>query len=70
MLSQISSREDSDPNISVHVNIEKSSSTAVYEYFSAKLSDTISDQVTQSWMFYFGFLFYWLSGYAAVNKFS
>ncbi|XP_047980672.1 uncharacterized protein LOC125222216 [Salvia hispanica] len=45
VLSQISSREDSDPNISIHVNIEKSSSTAVYEYFSAKLSDTRSDQI-------------------------
>ncbi|XP_042006072.1 uncharacterized protein LOC121754845 [Salvia splendens] len=45
VLSQISSGEDSDPNISFHVNIEKSSSTTVYEYFSAKLSDTISDQI-------------------------
>ncbi|KAL1534424.1 hypothetical protein AAHA92_30600 [Salvia divinorum] len=45
VLSQISSWEHSDPNISIHVNIEKSSSTAVYEYFSAKLSDTRSDQI-------------------------
>lgn len=55
MFSRISSREDSDPNISFHVNIEKSSSSAVYEYFSAKLSETGSDQVTKSWMFCFGF---------------
>ncbi|XP_057787999.1 uncharacterized protein LOC131005182 [Salvia miltiorrhiza] len=45
VLSRISSGEDSDPNISFHVNIEKSSSTAVYEYFSAKLSETRSDQI-------------------------
>lgn len=54
MLSRISSSEDSDPNISFHVNTEKSSSIAVYEYFSAKVSQTRSDQVTKSWMFYFG----------------
>ncbi|XP_011087978.1 uncharacterized protein LOC105169304 isoform X2 [Sesamum indicum] len=43
VLSQISPREDSDINISFYVNIEKSSSTAAYEYFSAKLSETRCD---------------------------
>ncbi|KAH6789867.1 heat shock protein [Perilla frutescens var. frutescens] len=45
VLSKISPREDSDPNLWFHVNIEKSSSTAVYEYFSAKLLEARSDQV-------------------------
>lgn len=45
VLSKISPSEDSDPNLGFHVNIEKSSSTSVYEYFSAKLSETISDQI-------------------------
>ncbi|KAL0422455.1 UNVERIFIED_CONTAM: hypothetical protein Slati_3268400 [Sesamum latifolium] len=40
VLSQISPREGSDMNVSFYVNIEKSSSTAAYEYFSAKLSET------------------------------
>lgn len=31
-----------------HVNLEKSSSTAVYEYFSAKLSKTGFDNVSVS----------------------
>ncbi|KAK4401797.1 hypothetical protein Sango_0920400 [Sesamum angolense] len=35
VFSQISPREDSDTNISFYVNIEKGSSTAAYEYFSA-----------------------------------
>lgn len=35
-----------NPNLCFHVNIEKSSSTAVYEYFLAKLSETKPDQVT------------------------
>ncbi|KAI3445814.1 hypothetical protein Pfo_002479 [Paulownia fortunei] len=43
VLSQISPREDSDMNLTFHVNFEKSSSTAAYEYFSAKLSETIFD---------------------------
>lgn len=46
VLSKISPSEDSDPNLGFQVNIEKSSSTSVYEYFSAKLSETISNQVT------------------------
>ncbi|KAI3445817.1 hypothetical protein Pfo_002482 [Paulownia fortunei] len=43
VLSQISPREDSDMNLTFHVNVEKSSSTAAYEYFSAKLSETRFD---------------------------
>lgn len=42
-LSRISSREYFDVNVTFHVNIEKSSSTAAYEYFSAALTETRSD---------------------------
>ncbi|KAL8541725.1 hypothetical protein ACS0TY_002832 [Phlomoides rotata] len=40
VLLQFSPREDSDMNLMFHVDIEKSSSAAAYEYFSAKLSET------------------------------
>ncbi|CAL5434247.1 unnamed protein product [Camellia sinensis] len=39
VLSKISSDHDCSGNLTFHVDIEKSSSTAVYEYFSAKLSE-------------------------------
>ncbi|KAL2537123.1 hypothetical protein Fot_18514 [Forsythia ovata] len=39
----IPSNEECDGNLVFHVNLEKSSSTAVYEYFSAKLSETRFD---------------------------
>ncbi|THG06024.1 hypothetical protein TEA_014358 [Camellia sinensis var. sinensis] len=39
ILSKISSDHDCSGNLTFHVDIEKSSSTAVYEYFSAKLSE-------------------------------
>ncbi|XP_073023019.1 uncharacterized protein [Primulina eburnea] len=39
-LSRISSREYLDSNLTFHVNIEKSCSTAAYEYFSAALMET------------------------------
>ncbi|KAL5540514.1 hypothetical protein UlMin_043501 [Ulmus minor] len=39
VLPHIPSREDCPQNLTLHVNVEKSSSTAVYEYFSAKLAD-------------------------------
>ncbi|KAL6545839.1 hypothetical protein OROGR_009713 [Orobanche gracilis] len=44
VLSRVSSREDSDNNLTFYVNIESSSSTAAYEYFSAKLSQTGFDK--------------------------
>lgn len=40
MLQHIPSDEECPENLRFHVNVEKSSSTAVYEYFSAKLGDT------------------------------
>ncbi|KAL5538564.1 hypothetical protein UlMin_045431, partial [Ulmus minor] len=39
VLPHIPSREDCPQNLTLHVNVEKSSSTAVYEYFSAKVAD-------------------------------
>uniref|UniRef100_A0A5B7C0F6 Uncharacterized protein n=1 Tax=Davidia involucrata TaxID=16924 RepID=A0A5B7C0F6_DAVIN len=39
VLSKISSKEDCNGNLTFHVDPEKSSSTAVYEYFSAKLAE-------------------------------
>ncbi|XP_073270671.1 uncharacterized protein [Primulina huaijiensis] len=42
-LSRISSRECFDTNLTFHVDIEKSCSTAAYEYFSAALTETRSD---------------------------
>ncbi|XP_048336571.1 uncharacterized protein LOC107426513 [Ziziphus jujuba] len=40
VLQHITSGEEFPENLRFHVNVEKSSSTAVYEYFSAKLNDT------------------------------
>ncbi|CAA0822437.1 Unknown protein, partial [Striga hermonthica] len=40
---RISVREDFDTNITLYVNIERSSSTAAYEYFSAKLLEKRED---------------------------
>lgn len=48
MVSQFSPTTDSDMNLRLHVNVEKSSSTAAYEYFSAKLSETRSSNVSES----------------------
>ncbi|KAL7199627.1 hypothetical protein ACSBR2_021837 [Camellia fascicularis] len=39
VLSKISSDHDCSGSLTFHVDLEKSSSTAVYEYFSAKLSE-------------------------------
>ncbi|KAK9286303.1 hypothetical protein L1049_014693 [Liquidambar formosana] len=44
VLSHISSTEDCPANLSFHVDLEKSSSSAVYEYFSTKLADMKSTQ--------------------------
>ncbi|CAA0806730.1 Unknown protein [Striga hermonthica] len=43
VLPRISGREDSDTNITLYVNIERSSSTAAFEYFSAKLLEERED---------------------------
>jgi hypothetical protein len=39
VLAQIPSAEDHPDNLTFHIDIEKSSSSAVYEYFSDKLAD-------------------------------
>lgn len=44
----IPSSKECDAKLVFHVNLEKSSSTAVYEYFSAKLSKTGFDNVSVS----------------------
>lgn len=36
-------KENLNENLALHVNLEKSSSFAVYEYFSSKLSEIVSD---------------------------
>lgn len=40
--------EDLNENIALHVNLEKSSSFAVYEYFSSKLSESFLDDVSMT----------------------
>ncbi|KAI4299189.1 hypothetical protein L6164_032670 [Bauhinia variegata] len=46
VLSHIPSDKDCPENLTIHVNLEKSSSTAVYEYFSAKHRDIeVSDSM-------------------------
>lgn len=46
VLSRIPTSEDYRGNLTVHIDVEKSSSTAVYEYFSAKLSEIKSSNVS------------------------
>ncbi|KAG8368542.1 hypothetical protein BUALT_Bualt15G0056400 [Buddleja alternifolia] len=43
VLPRLSSREVSDTNLTFHVNVEKSSSTAAYEYFSAQVLESRCD---------------------------
>lgn len=54
-------KEDWDENLLFHVNLEKSSSVAVYEYFSSKLTEICSDDVSASVIYdlYSCFLFRW-----------
>ncbi|CAI9286985.1 unnamed protein product [Lactuca saligna] len=47
-LSDIHLYEDHNSNLTYHVNLEKSSSSAVYDYFCAKLSETRSNDVSKS----------------------
>lgn len=56
MLVQFSPSEDSNMNLKFNVNIEKSSSIAAYEYFSAKLSEMRHSNVSACTnpKFYFG----------------
>lgn len=42
-LSQLSCKEESNENLVFHLNLERSSSFAAYEYFSSKLSEVGSD---------------------------
>lgn len=42
--------EDRPKNLSIRINLEKSSSTAVYEYFSSRLVDMETSCVSESEM--------------------
>jgi hypothetical protein len=48
VLAQIPSAEDHPDNLTFHIDIEKSSSTAVYEYFSNKLADIRCPDVSRN----------------------
>ncbi|KAL3538731.1 hypothetical protein ACH5RR_002097 [Cinchona calisaya] len=50
VLSKIPHKEDLNENLALHVNLERSSSFAVYEYFSSKLSEMVSHDEDAVWI--------------------
>lgn len=67
-LSQLSSKEESNENLVFHLNLERSSSFSAYEYFSSKLSEIGSDDVSARVILipYYCFLFH-LAVFIQVN---
>lgn len=48
VLRNVPSMEDCSENLAFHVNVEKSSSIAVYEYFSAKIAEARCSGVSEN----------------------
>ena len=47
VLRNVPSKEDCSEKLEFHVNVEKSSSVAVYDYFSAKLAEIKHSDVSE-----------------------
>lgn len=57
VLRNVPSMEDCPENLAFHVNVEKSSSTAVYDYFSAKIAEARCSGVSENVSYFFSVWF-------------
>lgn len=57
VISKLSNEEGGFQNVEFHVDVEKSSSTAAYEYFSSKLVDMRTNDVSTPYLSFSWMLF-------------